>query len=423
MFRNGWKSATAVAALAVGAGWAMPAHATNGYFVAGYDVQSKGMAGVGVSSLDGVGAAAANPALGVKAGNSAGACLSFFMPQRSITITGGTNRNYDESTGKEDSKNGLFEIPCLGANFQTNNGDGDISLLLYANGGMNTHYATNPFPTSTNSQTAPLGVDYQLVFLQPSYSRVVGHGVTLGGGPVFAMQRFKAQGLQQWATSSQSSEPNNVTNQGYDNSYGAGLKVGGTWDAMPWLTFGVAYQTRTWMTRFEKYAGLFAGGGAMDIPANVTEGITVRPIKAVDVSLEHERIFYGDVASIADSGQLSGLLGSAGGKGFGWQDMDIYRIGLQWKAMDDLALRTGYSHSTMFTKGQNALFNTIFPATVTDHASVGATYDITPAWSVSGAYTHAFNSALNGWNQNDSTQSVKLQMSQDEATVGFEYKW
>jgi long-chain fatty acid transport protein len=269
----------------------------------------------------------------------------------------------------------------------------------------------------------PAGVDLAQVFITPNFAKTIGYGVSVGGGPVLALQRFQAQGLQAFANPLASSAPGYVTNQGYDYSVGAGFKIGAAWDAKDWLTLGVAYQTRTWMTDFGKYKGLFADGGNFDVPPQITEGITVRPLKTLDVSLEHEHIFYGDVASIANAGDAAGLLGSKGGKGFGWQDMDVFRVGLEWRAVEGLALRTGFSHATDFTNGNNALFNVLAPATVKDHVAVGAAYDISPNWNVSVAYIHAFSSTLDGWNQFDPSQSIKLRMDQDEATVGVKYRW
>ncbi len=58
-----------------------------------------------------------------------------------------------------------------------------------------------------------------------------------------------------------------------------------------------------------------------------------------------------------------------------------------------------------------------------DHLSFGIGYDITPTWTVGAAYVHAFSSALTGYNQFDPTQTIKLHMTQDEATVGVRYRF
>jgi len=403
------------------------ASATNGYFSVGYDAESTGQVGIGVSSGSGVEAAAANPALGVKAGNSAGGGFSLFSPHRDVTNTSGAWAAFgaDLAPGKFESGQDLFLIPYLGANFQVDD-QSAFSLLLYANGGMNTHYNDSPFkgfgaPGFTPS--TPAGVDFNQVFLTPNYARSIGHGVSLGGGPVFAAQRVNIQGLQAFDSAAQSSSPGHVTNNGYDYAYGVGAKIGVTWDAAEWLTFGVAYQTRTWMTKFERYKGLFADGGGFDIPPSVTSGVTIRPIGGLDLSFEHERIFYGDISSIANEGSSTAKLGTANGAGFGWRSMNVYRVGAQWRVVDDLTVRTGFSHATDFTTGSNLTFNIIAPATIKDHVSAGLSYDITPHWGLSFAYLHAFSKTFTGSAQNDPTQTISLRMDQDEGTLGLTYRW
>ena len=393
------------------------AFATNGYFTVGLDAESKGEAGVGVSSGDGPEAAALNPALGVKAGNSVGGGLGFFSPNRDVTTSGGSAPpGYDIANGKFISGDDLFLIPYLGANYQLD-GETAVSLLLYANGGMNTHYGVSPYTKSGG----PVGVDLEQVFITPNLARKVGYGITLGAAPVFAVQRFAAQGLQPFAR--QSSDPLSLTNNSYDYSYGIGVKLGATWDPAEKLTLGVAYQTTTWMTNFDNYRGLFAGGGNFDVPPQITAGLTVRPLATLDLSLEYQRIFYGSVKSIANAGNYQTPLGSAEGPGFGWNDVNVFRIGVQWKVQENLVLRTGFSHATNFTTGGNALFNILAPATPQNHFSVGAGYDISPNWNISVAYVHAFSSTLNGWNQNDPTQTIKLRMDHNEGTIGATYRF
>lgn len=153
------------------------------------------------------------------------------------------------------------------------------------------------------------------------------------------------------------------------------------------------------MTNFDKYSGLFADRGSFDIPALATAGVIVRPLDTLEVSLQYQHIFYGQVESIANPGtQLQ--LGIP--------------LGVQWKATPQLVLRAGYSHGSNFTTAQNALFNVRAPATTKNHIALGVGYDITPNWNVGLAYVHAFSNALNGYNQNDPTQSIKLHLVQDE---------
>ena len=121
--------------------------------------------------------------------------------------------------------------------------------------------------------------------------------------------------------------------------------------------------------------------------------------------------------SIANPGtqlQLGIPLGAKRVPGIGRKIMNVIGLGVQWKATPQLVLRTGYSHGSNFTTAQNALLNILAPATTKNHIALGVGYDITPNWNVGLAYVHAFSNALNGYNQNDPTQSIKLHMVQDE---------
>ena len=409
----------------VAVGFGRNADATVGYFSNGYDAESKSMAGIGVSMGDGPVATANNPALGLKLGNMAGGCLSLFMPHREETNSRGANAGFSLNEGTYHSSQELFEIPCLGVNYKADDSTA-VGMVIYANGGMNTHYKGNPlsgFGGLANPQT-PYGSDIEQVFTSVNLARDVAHGVTLGLAPIFAAQRVNMQGVQQFDNATNSTAPGAVTNNGYDYSYGGGAKIGVLYDPADWLTLGINYQTRVWMTKFDRYRGLFAEQGGFDIPPSLTEGLTLRPMKGLDVSVEHETIYYSQIRSIHNDGRAGGgLLGSDGGAGFGWQNMQVYRIGGQWKATDDLTLRTGYSYNSAFTKTTQMFFNTLAPATPQHHLAVGGSYDITPAWSVSLSYVHAFSNSMQGPNQNDTTQTIKLRMDQDEATIGLKFKW
>lgn len=399
---------------------AAPALATNGYFAHGYGTPSKAMAGTGVTIGEGPLAAAQNPALGIQAGNVAGGCLTVFMPHRDVTVSD-NGRMSPLPPGKYDSQNEIFGIVCGGANAMVRD-DTSVGALLFANGGMNTKYDRALF-ANFGAGTAPTGVDMAQAFLALNVAHRLSDAVTVGVAPVFAAQRFKATGLEAFAGMSQS--PADVTGRNYDYSYGGGFKLGAVWNATPWLTLGASYQSKMWMTPFEKYRGLFAEGGDFDIPAWASAGIAVEPVHGLTFLLEYQRIFYGDVAAIANGGAPPfGPLGSANGPGFGWKDMDVFKLGVQWQATQDLMLRAGYSHATRFTGGDQVLFNVLAPATVRDHVSVGFSYSLATAWRLSASYTHAFSNTLTGSTPGLMMgQRATLRMAQDEATVSLSYRF
>ncbi len=422
---NAPKLATAAATLALGGLMlATPAQATSGYFSNGYGPKSKGLSGAAVALPTGVMGIAVNPAFGTRVGNGAEMCVTVFSPNRGFTVGGAG----PVTPGAYDSDNDVFFAPCGGANFRINDRS-TFGFTILGNGGMNTEYPANaftgPFVPAGPTGTAPLGVNLEQLFISATYSYDVNNRLTLGIAPTFALQRFSATGLEAFAPFS--SSPGNLTNNGDDWSTGFGLNLGLVYEASPEWMLGAAYRTKMDMSEFDRYAGLFAEQGDFDIPASLTLGAAFTPQnnRALTLTAEYQRIFYGDVAAIANSGAVLGTpFGANNGPGFGWNDMDVVRIAAQYQASDKLTLRGGITYNSDFIESNQVLLNTLAPATIRWHASIGATLKMDNGWDFTAAYTHAFNADKSGANQTPGFgQPVTLSMYQNEVTFGFSKTW
>ncbi|WP_212523133.1 outer membrane protein transport protein [Actibacterium sp. MT2.3-13A] len=402
-------------------GMAGAAQATNGYIANGYGGGSKGMAGAGVAVPNGVLGLALNPAMGLKVGNQAGFCLTTFAPDRGFTVSGVGGLQ----TGTFKSRNDVFLIPCGGVNFKLGERSA-LGLFMFGNGGMNTEYGTNVFvPGYGPAGTSPLGVNLEQAFFAANFSHQLSEKLTLGVAPIFAVQRFSATGLENFGMFS--SNPAALSNNGDDWSNGFGFNLGVLYEPNAQWSFGASYRSEMEMQRFDKYAGLFAERGDFDIPAVATLGAAFRPAAKPDLTLsaEYQRIFYGDVKAIANSSAaIVAPFGAANGPGFGWKDMDVYRVAASYKANDRLTLRGGLSYASQFAPRQETLFNLLAPATPQWHASMGFSYKLENGWGVTGSYTHAFENSVTGTNPALApTQPVKVRMNQHELALGMTYKW
>ena len=47
--------------------------------------------------------------------------------------------------------------------------------------------------------------------------------------------------------------------------------------------------------------------------------------------LDYKRIFYSDVASVGDPSTNNAQFGASNGPGFGWRDINVYKIGAEWR--------------------------------------------------------------------------------------------
>jgi len=405
------------------------ADATNGYFNNGYGASSKGVAGAGVAlNLDAL-SAATNPASMVHVGNRMDGELGFFMPDRKVDGDGTVNGTFE-------SINKLFLIPQFGVNVMLDE-NSSIGFTMSGNGGMNTEYETNPFSgfgagatTGIEATNAPAGVDLAQALMGVTYSRKMGNQ-SFGITPTLAAQRFKAYGLQGFEGIS--SSPYRVHGNGYDYSVGYGLRAGYQAKVTDQLTLGAAAASKMYMTRFQKYEGLFAEDGDFDIPANLTLGAAYKvPNSDVTVAFDWQYIMYGDVKSIANTGKDNfnqacvgeRQLGRADGCGFGWDDQHVFKLGVQYSGIENLVLRAGASHNTQVYRDEESLFNILAPAVVRTHLSVGGTYSFSPAHSVNLSYTRSLSESQTGGHPNQQAgKTTTHTMDQHDVVVGYAYKW
>lgn len=299
---------------------------------------------------------------------------------------------------------------------------------MFGNGGMNTSYTRNVTLFSNDNSA---GVDFAQLTVAPTiawrFSDVNAVGVSLD----FAYQRFKATGLQNFDNPQQSHSPGNVTDNGYDNSYGIGLRLGWTGTVSPDWTFGATYQPKTSMSKFDKYKGLFAEGGKFDIPSNAALGVADKGIPKTVVAFDVERIYYTDSKSIHDplgsvngGGILQNTLGTDNGAGFGWDNIMVYKLGVSVEVNNNLTIRAGWNHNDQPIPTSQTFFNLLAPGVVQDRLTLGATWGVSQNSELTIAYMHAFEKKVNGSNSIPSAfggGEANLKMYED--SLGVAYSW
>ena len=404
------------------------AFATTGYFQHGYGLKAKGMGGVGIAlPQDGL-APATNPAGIGFIGSRMDLGLDWFQPDRKSEIAGntfpGVNGNYDGNGRKG------FLIPEFGISRSLGQNLA-IGLAVYGNGGMNTTYKTSPFTGFGGG--SPAGVDLTQLFIAPTVAFKPNPNHSFGVSLNLAYQVFSADGLQPFATAANSVAPGNVTNRGDDSSTGWGLKFGWTGKVSDAVTLGATYQTKTRMSKFDKYKGLFAEGGDFDIPEHYGLGIAVKATPKFTVAADIQQINYGKVKAVGNPVDcfFAGAcqLGAANGPGFGWRNTTVYKLGLSYEWSKDLTLRAGYVTLRQPIPSTQTLFNILAPGVVEDHLTFGATWAIDGNKELTVGYMHAFNKKINGTNSippgappGFGGGNANIQMKQDSLGVGFGWK-
>ncbi len=380
------------AALLLGA--TAPAFATDGYFSHGYGMKAKGRGGASIAMTGDAFGGANNPATMVRSGNRIDAGVDFFMPEREASRSG-LGPGLD---GSVESDKSFFPVPEFGYNHMASE-NLSLGVTVYGNGGMNTDYAGGQFncgfgPANMLCGADRLGVDLTQLVIAPTASYAVNERHSIGVSPLIAVQRFKAEGLHAFSMVSQS--PGNLTNRGYDTSHGFGVRIGYLGQLSDTVSIGATYATKIRMGRFDKYQGLFAEEGDFDIPENWGVGIAVKPNDALAIAVDYNRINYSKVRSIGNQSLVPFPLGNKSGPGFGWRDVDVVKVGVEYAASERLVVRGGYNHGKNPISGDNVTFNILAPGVITDHATLGATWTLASGNELTVSYAHAFKQTVKG---------------------------
>lgn len=390
-------------------GFAGSASATNGYFAHGYGIKAKGMGGAGIAYAQDAMAAATNPAGMVLVGDRIDFGAEVFNPNREANINGAT---------KYESGKDYFVIPEFGYNRMLKP-DLSVGVVVFGNGGMNTEYDPIPQYNVVGKKT---GIDLSQLFIAPTVSYKLNSDHAVGASLNMVYQRFKAYGISNFAASSSAGA--SLSDNGYDDSTGLGIKLGWTGQLSPTVTMGATYQSKTKMSAFDKYKGLFAQGGDFDIPETYGLGIAIKANPKTTVALDVVKIKYSGVQSVSNANRLllgQGILGTDGGSGFGWKDQTVYKLGIVHEIDQNLTVRAGYNHGASTIPSTEIAFNVLAPATVEDHLTLGATWTLANKAELSGYFMHAFSHEQSGPTAllGGGTSTIKM----NQNAVGIAYGW
>ena len=401
---------------------ALPALATNGYFTHGTGTMSKAMAGAGLALPREAMDTATNPASAAFLERSTSASLAIFSPDRQYSIGGnpsGAQGTFGLTPGTVTSESKFFPMPALATNFRPSERTG-LAFSLVAHGGMNTDYRTSTFYGADHT-----GVDLAQMYLSGTYARRFARDHAVGVSVIGVTQRFKASGLE--AFGAMTHDAANLTGNGYDWSYGAGLQFGYLGFLRPNVSIAATYMPRVSMSKFDKYSGLFADDGSFDIPASFAAGIAYSATPDITMALDFQRIHYSDVRSVGHHlmpNLMTGALGLEEAAGFGWDDVSVIKLGLTWNATPDWAFSTGFSKANQPIPDSEVLFNILAPAVIEQHYTFGVTRALQ---SRPGRFTvalmYAPTQTVRGANPLEApgAQEIELKMNEWELELGYSF--
>jgi len=402
---NKSKLAVAVAA-AAGLTFSAGAYATNGIIQAGNGMVAHGLGGAGLSNAGEASAGMDNPALISQTGDSINVAWSMFMPDRTVDTTGAVGPF--GTAAASDSK--MFAIPQAAFTSKINDGM-SWGIMAYAMGGMNTDYRTGLFGGS-----APESVNLQGLIIAPTMSFAINKNVAIGGSLVVAYETLTTRNLFGQGAAG--------TNEG--SAMGYGVKLGVDAKLADGISIGAMVQPKLSMDEisyFKNFLGGFgySGDAALTLPNEYGIGAKFAAGKSVDIVADI--LYY----------QWSGVEVF---EFFGWEDQIVYKLGVEFRPTDSLALRVGFNYGESPIKGGNpagaggsmdaAFANYPFPAISETHFTLGLGYKMDKNLTFNAYYLYSPEASQTATNTSMTSggpfpAGTEIKMSQNAFGLGINY--
>ncbi len=417
------------------------ASAANGYQLNGWGAASRGMSGAGIALVDDAMGAAGNPAsIATLEGNQwqlgttvlharpsfrAGEIPAGEPAPGAFAFRPGIRRAEPDQASQVQQ---IFFIPYGAITWRLDERS-SFGVVLYGNGGLNATYQS-----FDNSDVCPPGTpqrgilcfgdagsDIAQVFIAPTYARQVTDWLRVGISALAVGQSLEIRGLGLFA--GQSQNPDKLTNNDHDYSYGYGAKLGAQVQLTPRARAGFTYQTRVYMTEFDEYSGLLAEDGDFDIPSYVQLGIAWDAAPRWTVVADFQKVYFSKIDSLGNPVDSPGLLGADNGPGFGWDDVEAYKVGFRYRHNADWTWRAGYTRSKQPVGPEDVSFNVLAGSVLDDHYNFGFSYRVSPKYSLDMAFLWAPRNTVSGPNPQVPGQQLETSLEAFTIDIAWQHRF
>lgn len=178
---------------------------------------------------------------------------------------------------------------------------------------------------------------------------------------------------------------------------GFGAQFGLFFDSGTGFKAGASYKTNQSFSKFDFKNTYLEGSSApnvnfqMDYPSILSFGLGYSN-DAIDLALDYRSVNYENTEgfeasgwTIAESGPSQGFPTGAV-NGFGWENISIISAGLQYKGVDKLPLRIGYTYSSNPINDDLAFFSIPATAIIKNAFQLGLSYEANSNWRFDAVY-------------------------------------
>ena len=170
------------------------------------------------------------------------------------------------------------------------------------------------------------------------------------------------------------------------SAIGFGAQFGLFYDSGFGLKLGASYKTAQKFSELEFNNTYLDNSTAknkfqMDYPAIMSVGVGYST-SDIDLALDFRRVDYENTDGFAETGWTQ----TASVAGFGWKNISILSAGLQYKGIDKLPLRFGYTYSSNPIPEEITFFNIPATAVIKNAYQFGLSYVVNDSWKLDAVY-------------------------------------
>jgi len=228
--------------------------------------------------------------------------------------------------------------------------------------------------------------DYMLLQVGFTWAYEISEKFSIGVEPTF---NYAALQLEPNPTASPG--PTGYPKTDKATSTGFGAQFGLFFDSGSGFKAGASYKTTQNFSEFEfKNTGAENNNFDMDYPSILSFGLGYSK-GDVDIAIDYRTVNYENTNGFEDSGWIPATSGPAQGfpvvvAGFGWENISIVSAGFQYKGIDKLPLRVGYTYSTNPIPDELTFYNVPATAIIKNAFQFGFSYEASDNMSLDAVY-------------------------------------
>ena len=383
-----------------------PAPALNGHFVHGVGARNSSLGGAGVAlPTDALSALALNPALLVSLdGYEIQSSLELLAGSPEIESTVATP--FGPFTGTTEDDTGLLPLPAFGWSHHREGARLAYGMGTLALAGFSTDYPQdpgNPILAPAPQGFGRINSEYQYLRIPIAVGYRVNDRLAVGGALTLGYARLGATPAAFAAPDCSSPADCVFPAANQEGAYGWGVQVGLHYQATPAWAFGASYISEQSFEDFEFHSEVanpnlptFRTARrfelALDVPAQAIVGVAWRPSERLAVALDGKWIGYDGVEGLGTFGfNPDGSI-----RGFGWDDVLVAALGVEYRPGDRWAFRAGYNLAESPIVPARAALSAPAPATFEDHLTLGLGARVTESLVLDLGYYRGFENDVSG---------------------------